>query len=209
MPRLTREEQKVATRAALVEAARSVFARRGFQAATVEEIAAEAGFSTGAVYSNFGGKDDLVLAVVDETIAAELREYAELFARGRDVDERARGGADRWMELLHEEPDYFPLFMELWAAARRDPELRERLASRMGAMRDLNARLIEAGAADLSLEVPEGFADQMGVLINALGNGLAIEKLIDPDGVPDELFGWTLALLFRALVRDAREGVPR
>ena len=56
MARLTREQQKVATRAALVEAARSVFARRGFQAATVEEIAAEAGFSTGAVYDLSGGR---------------------------------------------------------------------------------------------------------------------------------------------------------
>jgi AcrR family transcriptional regulator len=208
MARLTREQQKVATRAALVEAARSVFARRGFQAATVEEIAAEAGFSTGAVYSNFGGKDDLVLAVVDETIAAEVRDYSELFARGRTLEERARGGADRWMELLREEPDYFPLFVELWAAARRDPQLRERLGARMGAIRDLSARLIERGAADLGLELEDGFADQMGVVINALGNGLAIEKLLDPEGVPDELFGWTLARLFAGLVREAGAEVP-
>ena len=206
--RLTREQQKVATRAALVDAARSVFARRGFQAATVEEIAAEAGFSTGAVYSNFGGKDELVLAVVDETIAAEVRDYSELFARGTNLDERARGGADRWMELLREQPDYFPLFMELWAAARRDPELRERLGSRMGAIRDLSARLIEQAAAEYGLELEEGFADQMGVVINALGNGLAIEKLFDPDGVPDDLFGWTLAHLFAGLAREAGAELP-
>jgi AcrR family transcriptional regulator len=208
MARLTREQQKVATRTALVGAARSVFARRGFQAATVEEIAAEAGFSTGAVYSNFGGKDDLVLAVVDETIAAEVRDYSELFARGRNLDERARGGADRWMALLREEPDYFPLFVELWAAARRDPELRERLGSRMGAVRDLSARLIERAADDLGVELEEGFADQMGLVINALGNGLAIEKLFDPEGVPDELFGWTLSHLFAGLVREAGAEVP-
>jgi AcrR family transcriptional regulator len=208
MPRVTREEQKVATRAALVEAARSVFARRGFQAATVEEIAEEAGFSTGAVYSNFGGKDDLVLQVVDETVAAEVRDYSELFARGRNLEERARGGADRWMELLREQPDYFPLFVELWAAARRDPELAERLGTRMGAMRDHSARLIEQGAADVGIHIDEESAKQLGAVINALANGLAFEKLFDPDGVPDELFGWTLAHLFAGLAREAGAEVP-
>jgi AcrR family transcriptional regulator len=201
--RLTREQRKAETRERLIAAARTVLARRGLERATVDEIAEEAGYTTGAVYSNFGGKDELVLAVVDETIAAEVRDYTELFARGRNLDERARGGADRWMEVLDEQPEYFPLSLELWAAARRDPELRERMGARMGAMRDLSARLIEQGAADLGAELEEGFADQMGMVINALGNGLAIEKMMDPDGVPDELFGWTLSLLFGALAQQA------
>jgi AcrR family transcriptional regulator len=208
MPRLTREERKAETRTALVAAARAVLARRGFHAATVEEIAAEAGFTTGAVYSNFGGKDELVLAVVDETLTAEARDYSELFARAGNLDERSRSGADRWMEILGEQPEYFPLTVELWAAARRDPELRKRMNARMGAMRDLSARLVEQGAADIGAELDDGFAERMGTVINALGNGLAVEKMMDPDAVPDELFGWTLSLLFVALAQRAGLEVP-
>src|SRR5439155_23204367 len=80
--RQTREERRAATRERLLRAARTVFARRGVQAATVDEIAEEAGFTTGALYSNFKGKGDLVLAVEEDMIAREIREYTEIFARG-------------------------------------------------------------------------------------------------------------------------------
>jgi AcrR family transcriptional regulator len=208
MPRLTREERKAETRTALIAAARKVFARRGFEAATVEEIAAEAGFTTGAVYSNFGGKDDLVMAVVDETVELEIRDFAERFAQARSVDERARGGADRWMELLHEPPDYFPLFVELCVAGRRDPELRKRLAIRSGAIHDQSARLLSVGAGEVGVELDREFAERLAVAINALGTGLALEKLIAPEAVPDDLYGWTLSLLFGALAQQAGLEIP-
>ena len=203
--RQTREERRAETRERLLRAARTVFARRGVQAATVDEIAEEAGFTTGALYSNFKGKEDLVLAVEEDMIAREIREYTEIFARGRTLDERSRGGADRWMAILREEPDYFPLFVELWSAAVRDPELREKFAQRSAAMRDASARMIEEGAADLGLDVPEEDAQTLATVVNALGNGLAMEKTIRPDGVPDELFGMTLAVLFEALARMTAE----
>ncbi|MGD1058555.1 MAG: helix-turn-helix domain-containing protein, partial [Solirubrobacteraceae bacterium] len=59
--RMTREQTRANTRERLLVAARSVFARSGFHGASVDEIASEAGFSTGALYSNFGGKEDLFL----------------------------------------------------------------------------------------------------------------------------------------------------
>src|SRR2546423_10413157 len=68
--RMTREQSKAHTRERLLEAARSVFASSGFHGASVEEIAATAGFSTGALYSNFDGKEDLFLALLE-------REYVE------------------------------------------------------------------------------------------------------------------------------------
>jgi AcrR family transcriptional regulator len=201
--RQTREERRAETRSRLLEAARVVFARRGLQAATVEEIAEEAGFTTGALYSNFKGKEDLVLAVEEEMIAREIREYTEIFARGRTLEEQARGGADRWMEILREEPDYFPLFVELWSSAVRDPDLRAKFLERSGAMRDASARMIQEGAADLGIEAGEDDVGHLATVVNALGNGLAMEKTINPDAVPDELFGITLAVLFEALARGA------
>ena len=110
------------------------------------------------------------------------------------------------MAYLHEEPDAFPLFIEFWSYAVRDPKLRPRYAARLAAFRETFAQLIEDGASDLEIELPEGFAERMGTVINALGNGLALEKLADPDSVPDELLGWTLALIFEALVASAQSG---
>jgi hypothetical protein len=64
--------------------------------------------------------------------------------------------------------------------------------------------MIDRGAADLGIELPDGAADQLGVVVNALGNGLALERLADPAAVPDGLFGSVLALFFDALAGAAR-----
>jgi AcrR family transcriptional regulator len=167
-------------------------------------VAREAGATTGAIYSNFEGKEDLFLAVFEEHVASQVRKYREIFARGRSLEERSRGGADDWMAYLREQPDSFPLFIEFWSYAVRDPKLRPRYAARLAAFRETFARLIEEGAEDLGIELPEGFAERMGTVINALGNGLALEKLADPDSVPDELLGWTLALIFETLAASAQ-----
>ena len=71
--RMTRAERSEQTRTELIVAARTVFLRRGFHGASLDEISAEAGYTTGAVYSRFGGKDDLFLAVL-EAAYARIRE---------------------------------------------------------------------------------------------------------------------------------------
>jgi AcrR family transcriptional regulator len=201
-----REEQRALTRARLLDAAKRVFARRGFHAASVEEIAREAGATTGAIYSNFEGKEDLFLALFEEHVASQVAKYREIFARGTNLEERSRGGADDWMAYLREEPDSFPLLIEFWSYAIREPELRPRYAARLAAFRETFASLIEDGARDLGIELPPGFAERMGMVINALGNGLALEKLADPESVPDELLGSTIALMFQTLAAAAQAG---
>jgi AcrR family transcriptional regulator len=201
-----RDEQRALTRARLLDAARRVFARRGFHAASLEEIAQEAGATTGAIYSNFAGKEDLFLALFEDHVASQIGKYREIFARGKNVEERSRGGADDWMAYLHEEPDSFPLLIEFWSYAVRDPKLRPRYAARLAAFRETFAEQIAEGASDLGIELPPGFAERMGTVINALGNGLALEKLADPDSVPDELLGSTIALIFQALISAQESG---
>src|SRR6266540_2465049 len=70
--RLRRDEQRHQTRAQLLDAAERVFAREGLRGASVAAIAAEAGYSHGAIYSNFDGKEDLSLMLVEERIDARL-----------------------------------------------------------------------------------------------------------------------------------------
>ncbi len=74
MPRLTREQSQAVTREKLLDAARMVFARDGYGGASIERVADEAGFSKGAVYSNFRSKEDLFLAVLEAPTLVDLPE---------------------------------------------------------------------------------------------------------------------------------------
>src|SRR5258708_11189245 len=111
-PRLTRDQKKAQTRLQLLEAAANVFARRGYHAATVDEVAEEAGFTVGALYSNFAGKQDLFLEMLEEHFDRQVAIYAEISSRGATLEEKARGAADHWMTFLETNPQFFPLFIE-------------------------------------------------------------------------------------------------
>src|SRR5947209_18295805 len=107
MPRgsFDRSERKARTRAALLEAAARVYARRGFEGATLDEVAEEAGFTKGAVYDHFGSKENLLVALLDEHLTSEIAAQVALFDPAKETAERPRAGADRWMKELREEPD--------------------------------------------------------------------------------------------------------
>jgi AcrR family transcriptional regulator len=198
-----REEQRELTRRRLVDAAEAVFARSGYHGSSVEEIAREAGATTGALYSNFAGKEELFLALFEERIAADLGDYEEIVAAGSTLEEQARGTGDHWIRILRERPNYFPLLIEFWSYAIREPQLRDRLGGRFAALRAGSARVAVGAAGRRGLPAD---AEKLGLFINALGNGLALEKLVDPDAVPDELFGELLAFIFRAFEALVREG---
>jgi AcrR family transcriptional regulator len=199
-----REEQKALTRRRLLDAAEVVFARRGFHGASVDEIAREAGATTGALYSNFTGKEDLFLALFERSTQADVHDYAEISTTQATPDEQTRAVADLWMQILRERPHYFPLVVEFWAYAMREPQLRERLAERFRTLRAGSTSLVAQGAERRGITLSPEFAQRLGLLITALGNGLALEKLLDPDAIADETYGDLLVLIFNALVALAR-----
>ena len=203
--RMTREQSKAHTRERLLDAARSVFARGGFHGASVEEIASEAGFSTGALYSNFGGKEDLFLVLMEREIAAHAREIAAAVGARASVDERAKGGARQWMTMIEREPELLLLFMEFWAYAARDEGVRRHVAASFARARATLTRLIADGARDFELEL-ELPAEQLAIAIDALADGIARQKMADPEAVPDELMGRVLSLLLAGATRPASPG---
>jgi AcrR family transcriptional regulator len=204
MPRgeFDREDRKARTRAQLLEAAGRVYARRGFDGATLDEVAAEAGFTKGAVYSHFGSKENLLLALSGEQRTAELAEQLLLFDRDQASAERPRAGSARWMELLHEEPDRFRLFVELWVRAQRDERLRETLAGGVEELREMLAGFAAAGAADSGIEANPEVDRQLANVFAALVMGMGIITLLDEDAVPPSLLGDALSLMVRALEAD-------
>ena len=203
--RMTRVQSRAQTRERLLLAARSVFARAGFRGASVEEIASEAGFSTGALYSNFDGKEDLFLVLMEREVEEHAREIEQAVRERSSVAERATGGARRWMTMIEREPELLLLFMEFWAYGVRDPHVRPKVAARFAQMRNLLTTLIADSAHefDLELQIP---AEQLAVAIDALADGIARQKLADPAAVPDDLMGRVLSLLLGAASRPAGTG---
>src|SRR6202165_3661254 len=206
--RMTREQSKINTRERLLAAARSVFARSGFHGASVEEIASKAGFSTGALYSNFDGKEDLFLVLMEREIDEHAREISEAVRARASVAERATGGARRWMTMIEREPELLLLLMEFWAYGVRDAEIRPKVAAQFAHMREVLTRLIAESVRefDLELDIP---AEQLGIAIHALADGIAPQKLADPEAVPDELMGRVLSLVFAGATRPAGGTGPR
>jgi AcrR family transcriptional regulator len=204
--RMTREQSRANTRERLLAAARAVFARGGFHGASVEEIASEAGFSTGALYSNFDGKEDLFLVLMEREIDEHAREIAAAVRARTSMAERATGGARQWMTMIEREPDVLLLFMEFWAYGVRDAQVRPKVAERFAQMREVLTSLIADGVRELDLELTIP-AEHLAVAIDALADGIARQKLADPDAVPDELMGTVLSLLLGAVTRPA-DGIP-
>jgi AcrR family transcriptional regulator len=194
-----RQARKAQTREALLEAAARVVARRGYHSASLEEIAHEAGFSTGAVYSSFAGKDDLFLTLVEREVAREAAAFGEAVAAGDSIEDRLRRGAEHWMDFVRRDPRLFLLIMEFWARGVRAPDVGRRYAAGRNELTDTVARLIDDARRELDVELALP-ARRLAVALEALADGLALRKIADPEAVPDDLFTQIVELLARAIV---------
>lgn len=202
MPRghFDRSARRAETRARLLQAAAEVYALRGFGGATLDEVAAHAHLTKGALYDHFGNKENLLTALMEEYLAGQIAEQLTLFDGDRTTSERPLAGSENWMARLHERPERFRLFVELWTLAQRDQQLRLRLAA---ALHTLHATFTGfAVAGEGGVQPPPGAAEQLANVIVGLGVGLAMLKLTDPDTVPDALLGNVLSILIRALESD-------
>src|SRR6266542_6308917 len=109
-PRPTREEKKARTRAQLIDAAATVFARRGLVAASLDEVAEEAGLTKGAVYSNFGSKEELFEAVIDERLSEPMKHAADVIdITSGTTEEHAQMGARAYVGVVEQQRDLFLL----------------------------------------------------------------------------------------------------
>jgi AcrR family transcriptional regulator len=192
--RLSRAERSAQTRAELMASARQLFLRRGFHAASLELVAEEAGFTIGAVYSRFGSKADLFLAILDERIDQLVAEVAQVARLDQPLPAHAELLAGRRMALLEREREWFPLVVEFWSHAARDERLRREFAARHERLVQAYAGLIEADYARLGLTLPLA-PEVLARAVVAMGNGVALERLADPDRVPDGLLS-TMAISF-------------
>lgn len=143
--KLTPERRRQMTRDALLDAAEDVFVKRGVTGAALEEIAAEAGFSRGAIYDHFGSKDDLLLAVLDRFMERQLDQYLQMEHREDPLD-AAMDAAELFRRVFS--PELVPLELELRVNALRSPAFRQRLVEVDRSLSESSARLIEKMVGD-------------------------------------------------------------
>ncbi|GAA4875077.1 TetR/AcrR family transcriptional regulator [Pseudonocardia benzenivorans] len=182
--RLTRAEQAGRNRELVLDAARRVFLARGYAGATVEAIADEAGFSKGVVYSQFDGKADLLLTLLDERIAERAAQNARLVEAGT--------GWEALVALLHvqdrrlaDDADWARLLIEFRVLAARDPELNARYAAAHRRTVDALADCVVAAYAKADAQPPAA-PRLLAEFMFAVTSGLTLERAADPAALPQE-----------------------
>jgi len=168
----------------ILDAASKVFAAEGFAGATIDAIGQAAGFTKGAVYSNFGSKDELFLALLDREFELRGEQIATALESGGDTAAAAQALSRSVLDSVHGHADYYVLFVEYWLRAVRDPELRERLiARRHAAAADQAQNIVESTAT-----VPSGkrLAD-LAQLVVTINLGIAMEEVLRPGTIDPDL----------------------
>jgi AcrR family transcriptional regulator len=195
--RMTRRERSEQTRAELVEAARKVFLREGFHGASLDDISLEAGYTTGAVYSRFAGKDGLFLAVLDDHIDRRVRLYSDVALTAGDFEGAGRALSRAAVAAGDEEAGWTPLLMEFWTHASRRPELRQAVLERNDRMLDAVTRLHEDLAERHGLTFTKPPREVLRA-VTALARGLGLERRLTPDDALGTLFEESAIALVRA-----------
>jgi AcrR family transcriptional regulator len=178
--RPTRQERREHTRTRLMHAAAKVFARRGLQRASIDEVAETAGYTKGAFYANFKSKEELFLSG-DEPIEVRAR------AIGLDFDRTVLADVE-WQRM----------FFEFAVLAVRDPAFREELMTRYRALRRAISEVHERRAAELGIAPPLSF-EEITLMTCAMAHGAGLERLLEPDDVPDDLYAKMLEIFAAGL----------
>lgn len=178
MPRLSRAESQARTREKLLTTAKEVFLREGYAVASLEKIADAAGFSKGAVYSNFRSKDELCLAVIDAIRVERAESLGRAIAGSTSLSERI-AAFQGWAERNIGDRAWTGLEAEFAIHAARDPALGSELAQRDKVMRELVTSLVVAHVAELGITLPLP-AEDIAVALLSLGVGLGIQRALDP-----------------------------
>lgn len=197
----TRSEKQAETRAALLRAASDLFSRRGLEGASVEEVAAAAGYTKGAFYSNFASKEELFLVILDERFAEHLEHIDQRLAGAGDADEEARATASGFLRDIHADPQWPRLYFEFAAYAARNEAFREELAKRHREMRRRMAEVFTRWSADYPVEPPLPMAD-IAAMVDFMADGFLFDQMIDPS-LDDSLYESMQAVFVRGLMAMA------
>jgi len=197
---LTPERRRQQTREYLLRAAEQVFARRGFHGTTLDEVASLAGFTKGAVYSNFKNKDDLFLALLESRYEENMEGLREILAssQGPPETQLAEFAAFIREEFEKEGDTWAPLDLEFTLYAMRNPEARRKLAAFRRWDVESVAHIIGAERTRQGIEGPEP-PDRIARIVVALMRGVGLMRMIDPDTVDETFLDDLMDFFYRAM----------
>lgn len=192
----TQEERRTETRGLLLDAASDLFAHKGFHNTTAEAVAAAAGRTTGALYDHFGGKEGLLVALLERWVERRVVDLTEQIEGAPDLDHRlgamwqgvvdeadSDGATRKQASLDGDKKEWLLLELELWLHAARDPQLGVVGAERFEVMRAGLAQGLTEWAHEYELHLPSP-APEVAVQVIALLIGAAIQHRLDPASVP-------------------------
>jgi AcrR family transcriptional regulator len=200
---MSRAERQRRTREELVDAAERLFSRQGFHATTIDAVAAEAGFTKGAVYSNFESKEDLFFAVYERRVDARVEEIDAAVSDASSVAEAVRRLIPGAGGRPQADDGWLAVFFEFWAHVLRHPELRERFARQHRRVIEPLAKVLQELLDERFRERPED-AYRLATARFAMQLGLQLERLTQPDVVDADL-SRRMGLMF---MEGATDGVP-
>ena len=199
---MTRAEQQQRTREEVLAAADRLFVERGFHATSVDQIAQAAGYTKGAVYSNFAAKEDLFFAVYERRMERAVVELERTLAAAPDPagwiesviadTSRRRGRDDRWLST----------FFEFWAHVVRRPALRKRFAAIHARLEGPFVVALERHADDHGTQ-PAIDPRQVHLAMTAMTLGLTLERLVRPQVVDGDTAARIARLVLDHLVKGA------
>jgi len=202
--RLSRDERRAQTRERLLDAAVDVFNRLGYFGASLEAVADAAGYTKGAVYSNFTTKAELFRAVMERSQGGRAL-AAETLLRERSLGEYIDLMGGLIADQAANEASFDLLTIEFWLAAMRDPTLRAELADGYRKMRESLGTVIERGLAGDGVSSRFN-GSELATLVSAIGSGILLQYYLEPGAVDPELLPRALRLLSGYGMSDAGEG---
>jgi AcrR family transcriptional regulator len=201
--RLTRAERQARTRDDLIDAAERLFSTSGFHATSVDAVADAAGYTKGAVYSNFESKEDLFFAVYERRADAAVAMIEQSLAGAPDPITGIESVSRATLDRRNEDDGWLAVFFEFWAHVLRHPELRERFAAIHRRPVDPLITAAEQVAEGADPEVPVA---RTATAHYAMQLGLQLERLTQPDVVDAELAAYVTRRSLEDLARGGANG---
>ena len=203
--RLSRQEQQQRTRSRLMESAAKVFACKGMQQGSIDEVAEDAGYTKGAFYANFRNKEELFLAMLDESFTDRIAEVERAFATDESPPEQARHAAADFAAACRADPDHEGLFLQFTTYALQNEGFREELLTRFATLRTRLEEVYGNRAETYGIEPPVPM-DRLVRMIIAMADGWAIWRLLEPEAIDDEMFESMMEIFVTGI--GAMAGLP-
>jgi AcrR family transcriptional regulator len=203
---LTRAERQASTRAALLRSAARLICRHGMHGASIDAIAADAGFTKGAFYANFASKQDLFLTMLEQKFATALADLEAAMPGAGVPAVEAHQAAEGFIAYANSDPEWPRLYQEFAALAARDEPFREQLATRVRELRERMAAVFEHWAASYGVKLALA-SEEVAAMTFFMADGFLLNRLIEPS-LDESLYPKMVGVFLQGLLAQLEAAQP-